>query len=1033
MRIIPGNEKASVGLGLRVVPYCVLAVTMTLAFIAWRSTKEYERAHEWARFNHAVDETNERLQSPIKAYITLLDGLRGLANARLSMSNQQFKSYVEALQVRRHYSGVDGLGFSARVPRDEKVKAIERVRGEGEPTFHIWPDADQPASYPIVWVEPRDERNAAVIGYDLLSEAGTRTAIDRAVETGEITVTEKFALPREDTGPKETGFLILQPVYWGGTIPDSPEERRRLVFSFFFGMFQSHDLFKALVPSESTPGVSFKIYDGNEFDETHLLYDSSGGSSAKPVIASLSSTRKLRVADKTWSVIFSSEQEFAAATGTALPSLIFVGGVAMSLLVFGLTLSQVKAHGAAQERLGAQAAAEAKFRRLVEQSLVGIYIIQNDRFVYVNPKITEILGFSENELTSGLVSDFILPADRRSVRENLEKRVRGEVDSIRYGLRMIRKDGRVIEVEVHGGRSDYNGEPAVLGTLLDISERKQTERRLELQHAVTEVLAEAAPLAQTTRGILEIIGKRLEWDVGDLWTVDQRTEKLRCVEIWHPRSTEFLEFAAESRPMLFGRGEGLPGRVWDSGEVAWISDLTRDECKLRRKLAPLGLRGAICFPIKLQEKVIAVMEFFSGNVRDPDLELLALFSTIGTQLGQFIERKELEEQLRHAQKMEAVGQLAGGVAHDFNNMLTIINGYAGMLLTNEEIVSKEGESLKQIYEAGERAAHLTQQLLMFSRKKEIKLRTLDLNEVVEDVAKMLRRLIGADIHLELIPHKEKTWVEGDLGMMEQVLMNLAVNARDAMPTGGRLTIRTELLTLNDSAKLEHPDARKGEYVSLIVQDTGCGMSPEVVSHIFEPFFTTKEVGKGTGLGLATVYGIAKQHQGWVEVESVVGAGTTFRVFLPSASLENLQLQANSIETTKTPRGNETILLVEDDVAVRALASTILRKQGYKIIEAGTGGEALNVWRTRETEIDLLLTDMVMPGKMTGKELAQKLRAMKGELKVIYASGYAPETRDDVAEDIKKIPFLEKPYAPIVLLQMVRQVLDEDPTTYRNFP
>jgi signal transduction histidine kinase/ActR/RegA family two-component response regulator len=388
------------------------------------------------------------------------------------------------------------------------------------------------------------------------------------------------------------------------------------------------------------------------------------------------------------------------------------------------------------------------------------------------------------------------------------------------------------------------------------------------------------------------------------------------------------------------------------------------------------------------------------------------------------ERLSLEAQLRQSQKMESVGQLAAGVAHDFNNMLTIIQGHAGMLMAKRKLPPDLRESVQAVYFAAERAAALTRQLLMFSRKNVMQPKPLDLREVVANVSKMLQRLLGEDIALELNAPSHISLVHGDMGMIEQVLMNLAVNARDAMPRGGKLTISTNAVEVKEAYAQIQPEARPGLFVCLRVDDTGCGMDAATMRRIFEPFFTTKEVGKGTGLGLATVYGIVKQHGGWIEVASEVGKGTTFNVFFPATGAPVVALQKEAAETvTEIPGGKETILVVEDEPVLRDLAQVILQDCGYQVLEAGTGSEALQVLNKHDGHVDLLLTDMVMPDGMSGMDLAQRLRDTHPDLKIIFASGYSMEELDTGFIRQGHAQFLQKPYTHVTLPKAVRECLD----------
>jgi signal transduction histidine kinase/ActR/RegA family two-component response regulator/HAMP domain-containing protein len=388
------------------------------------------------------------------------------------------------------------------------------------------------------------------------------------------------------------------------------------------------------------------------------------------------------------------------------------------------------------------------------------------------------------------------------------------------------------------------------------------------------------------------------------------------------------------------------------------------------------------------------------------------------------DRLSLEAQLRQSQKMESIGQLAAGVAHDFNNMLTVITGHSGMMLARTNLPTEVSDCAQAIYFASERAAGLTRQLLMFSRKNVMKPQPLDLRQVVRDLSKMLKRLLGETVTLEFNPPPELPLVQADTGMIEQVIMNLAVNARDAMPRGGTLTISTELVELNEAYVQSHADARAGAFVCLRVTDTGCGMDTATMARIFEPFFTTKEVGKGTGLGLATVYGIVKQHEGWVEVSSEVGKGSTFNVFLPASSAPVKAPPPRPAVTAPVQGGHETILVVEDESVLRDMAHLILQECGYQVLEAGSGAEALEVWKQNQGRIDLVLSDVVMPGGMSGRDLAVKLMASHPRLKIVFTSGYnVEETNTDFFRRGAAV-FLQKPYTRADLARAVRECLDK---------
>ncbi len=383
------------------------------------------------------------------------------------------------------------------------------------------------------------------------------------------------------------------------------------------------------------------------------------------------------------------------------------------------------------------------------------------------------------------------------------------------------------------------------------------------------------------------------------------------------------------------------------------------------------------------------------------------------------ERLTLEAQFRQSQKMECVGQLAGGVAHDFNNILTIVQGHASLLLS-EALTPPMHEAAQEIISAADRAASLTRQLLAFGRRHVIQLKNLDLNEILSQMAKILERVLGEDIALDVRYASNLPPVFADAGMFEQVLLNLAVNAREAMPKGGRLDISLKTAAFNQNNASPHADARPGTFVALTVTDSGCGIARENLDHIFEPFFTTKDVGRGSGLGLATVYGIVKQHSGWISVESEVGRGTTFEIHLPAC---DKPLPAAPAPATRVRGGSECILLVEDEESLRELVRCVLESYGYSVIDAANGRCAFDAWKENSSRVDLLLTDIVMPDGVTGRDLADTLKQEKPGLRVLFSSGYSSDIigKDFVLAD--GVNFLQKPYNPQTLAETVRECLD----------
>ena len=455
-------------------------------------------------------------------------------------------------------------------------------------------------------------------------------------------------------------------------------------------------------------------------------------------------------------------------------------------------------------------------------------------------------------------------------------------------------------------------------------------------------------------------------------------------------------------------GMGLFSVLAGSALVFWIShSYTKPLAGLVAGVRALG-QGDFKYPLETKggDEVAEVTEAFV-RMR-ADLE--------GTQQ----EQRQLEERLRQAHKMEAVGRLAGGIAHDFNNLLTIIRGNSDLLEDREGADAFHRKCVEQIQKASDRAVSMTRQLLAFSRMQVLQPRVMDLNATVEEMGKMLPRLIGAHIEYSFSPDPMLDSVKADPVQIEQVILNLAANARDAMPRGGKLSVKTSNVLVDESGAAKGHLMIPGQYVLLSVSDTGEGMDEATRARIFEPFFTTKELGKGTGLGLATVYGVVKQSGGFIWVDSSPGAGTTFEIYIPRAVEKKSDAEA-AAKPAVIAKGSETILVAEDEAGVRELACQFLRVKGYTVLEAQGGQEALAIARSYSGPIHLLLSDMVMP-KMSGGELAVQLIAMRPEMRVAFMSGYSEFSRGDMGKEFPEAPILQKPFSPASLAEIVRAAL-----------
>ncbi|MGA2749688.1 MAG: response regulator [Verrucomicrobiota bacterium] len=569
--------------------------------------------------------------------------------------------------------------------------------------------------------------------------------------------------------------------------------------------------------------------------------------------------------------------------------------------------------------------------------------------------------------------------------------------------------------------------------LADIAERKRTESRLSAFAALGSRLGAAQNASQAAQVIVEVADQLVGWDACTCALYSPAEDRL-----FHLLSMDIIDGHRKecSPPFPLQKPTGLAEKAIRQGGQLVLRENLQAVCPESLRFGDTTrLSASILFvPIRNGASVIGALSIQSYTPHAYDQQSLETLQALADHCGGALNRikseetlRQTEQQLRHAQKMEAIGQLAGGVAHDFNNLLAVILGNAELAMNHDSPApARSAACLKQIVEAANRAANLTRQLLAFGRKQVVQAEALNLNNLITHLDNMLQRIIGEDIQLCCACAENLPLIWADAGMLDQVIMNLAVNSRDAMPGGGQLHIATQAVDFDASSVLTHPESRSGRFVCLSVRDTGCGIPPEHLSRIFEPFFTTKEMGKGTGLGLATLFGIVKQHQGWVEVASTVGVGTAFQVFLPA--LDAIQSAPVPSEAKSGARGgNEVILLVEDDSAVRQISRRFLENAGYQLLEASSGRQALDVWAGCDGRIDLLLTDLVMPGGINGLTLAQHLTAAKPALKVLFMSGYSADIlgRQTTPAQPAKSRFLRKPCARIELLRAVRDYLDEN--------
>jgi two-component system cell cycle sensor histidine kinase/response regulator CckA len=635
--------------------------------------------------------------------------------------------------------------------------------------------------------------------------------------------------------------------------------------------------------------------------------------------------------------------------------------------------------GVIQYREGKTAAMLRRHQLAMDSAMDSMAIISAEgKYSYVNEAFARMMGYASTREVIGRVwREVNDPRDLVSVRDDLHKALteRGKW----FGAVTVHGRNGLIPLEVTVTKLPEGG---VVAISRDVSDRRQAEQsRAEAEAKYRTLVEQVAAISYIAElgvdGQWLYISPQVEAMFGfpaEEWLADSR-QWIRHV---HPEDHRVVEAAEEASK----RGEKFQAEyrvVRKDGRVIWVSDT------------------AVVVP---ESDSHPLMEGIIVDITD---------------------RKQLEGQLQQARRMEAMGRLAGGIAHDFNNLLTIIKGYTELALTRAREYPEVRQDLERIEDASERAAGLVRQLLAFSRRQVLQPKVLDLNGIVVGLDKLLRRLMDEDIDMKTVVGQDLGTIKADPGQIEQVIMNLVVNARDAMPDGGRLTVETENVELDHAYARDHATVRPGRYVMLAVSDTGIGMSADTIAHIFEPFYTTKESGRGTGLGLSTVYGIVKQSGGYVWVYSEPGRGTTFKVYLPrvDAPAEILTVAKGS---GADRNGTETILLVEDEPQLRELTRTVLGARGYFVVEAAGPEDAEKLAEKYGARIHLLLTDVIMPG-ISGRELAKRLSARHPAMRVLYMSGYTYNVIAQGGTLERGVAFLQKPFTPSVLVEKVREVLD----------
>jgi len=982
--------------------WVILAASIILTILATFYMKFDVDVLAKREFIFACNEVLAKIDVRLKDHEQILLSGAALFDATDQVTREQWRTFVQRLNVESNLPGIQGIGFALRIPPDRLAHHVKEIRSEGFPNYNVRPEGDRDVYSSIICLEPFLGRNLRAFGYDMLSEPVRRAAMERARDQNEAALSGKVVLVQETDKDVQAGTLMYVPVYRKGMPTETVEQRREALFGWVYSPYRMTDLMRGILggwDSQEGLRIRLQVYDGTLLSADTILYDSQAHKD-KDMGPAPQFTEDLQVVfnGSPWTLRFTQVGSRVSTVDYAKVWLTLASGMIISLLLFLLTLSLLNSRFNARqmaERLTTELReSEEKFSKAFFLSPDAISISQfiDGKFVSVNEGFKQIFGYAEAEVigeTSLELHIWDKPEHRNRWTEKLK--AEGMVDNFETCFRT--KDGDIRYGLMSASIIVLNGVEHILNVTRDITERKLAEEERTKSEMFLNQIVENIPdmvfvkdannlsFIRFNRAGEELLGYSREDLIGkndyEFFTQDQADL-----------------FTAKDREVMAG------GKLVEILEEEINTKLKGKRILKTKKIPILDAKGTPKF-------LLGISEDITDRKRAEQ------------------EKENLRAQLLQSQKMETMGTLAGGIAHDFNNMLAIILGFSDMLLADKNEGDPGYEELRKIVKTSEDAADLVQRIRIFGRKAEMNLIPLDLNHQVDEATKLLSRTLPKMIEMDIHLTKDPVVIKADSSQIAQMVMNLAVNANEAMPQGGRLSIQTQNIVLDDDYCRLHLGVKPGPHVMLTVSDTGRGIDKSLMERIFDPFYSTKmrDYHKGTGLGLSVVQGIVQQHGGHITVESEVGQGTTFRMYFPALEVEKVAEYVEK-EIPYPAGGNETILLVEDWEMVRKLGVTILEKFGYTVLSACDGQEALEVYEKEQGNIALVVLDIIMP-RMDGKECLEELLRINPAVKVIISSGVG---HYDLINDIVKIGAkgaVNKPYSMRQLLGMVREVLDED--------
>ena len=1005
-------------------------VLVAAATLYMKSAVEQEEKRD---FEIQCDTIKNRIENRLRSHAYILRSCAALFDASESITREEWRVFTRWDRLEQQLPGMQGLGFAPLVPREELERHIQAIRSEGFPEYTVKPAGDRDVYTPVVYLEPFDERNRRAFGYDTFSEPVRREAMERARDEDLVILSGKVTLIQEAGEDVQAGTLMYAPVYQKGKPTDSVAQRRSALHGWVSEVYRMTDWIHGVLedfPLESNLAFHLEVFDGEQLQPHNLLYQchvsetdkhGSGEQFDQLVPIDFNGHR--------WTLHMVQFGGGFFSVHYASMWLTLCGGTLVVLLLFALirTLqgTRAEAQRMAQELTMDLREERQRMASIIQGTNVGTWEwnVQTGDVVF-NEKWAQIVGYALEDLDPVSIKTWeglVHPDDLEKSGDRLERHFSGELPFYECECRMKHQDGRWIWVHDRGRlvTRTEDGKPLMMyGTHADITERKQAEQQIET------LLAESIQARSALLGIIEDEARsRAALQASESALLEaQSIARLGSYVLDIPAgrwtSSDVLD-------EIFGIGTAYDRSLEEWMELIHPDDRAMMDAYLKNEV--IGRGRAFDKEYRIIRQNDRVERWVQGLGRlefDGQGRLVKMHGTIQDITERKLaeeKRLNLEAQLQQSRKMEVIGQLAGGVAHDFNNILQSIMGHAQLASSSIDSADPVREDLAEIQRAARHAGDLTRQLLTFARKQDNDPRVIELNRSVKIMLKMLRPLIGENIRLVWEPGEDLWPVKMDPVQIDQILANLCVNARDAIDGAGEVHILTENRHVEEGQTMDHDGVPPGDYVVLSVRDTGCGMDAQTQGKIFEPFFTTKEVGKGTGLGLATVYGIVQQSEGHIGIRSEVGKGTTFLIYLPR--FEGDAASSGDAPSVREPgKGQGTVLLVEDEPSVLNMGTRMLQTLGYAVLPAASPDEALRLAEEHGGTIQLLLTDVMMPG-MNGRELADILKTRLPHIKQIFMSGYTANVLEAHDGDPALAGLLlSKPFSIAQLAAKIKDVL-----------